>query len=126
MALPLYSALGVALGGAVGCLARWGVSRWLVPVSARLDFPLPTLVVNVLGAFLLGYLIKSRPLGDPTLGWAGVGFAGGFTTFSALAVELVALGERHTGRAALYLALSLGLGLGAAWLGMVLGNRTGG
>jgi CrcB protein len=89
--------LAVAVGGALGAGARWGVSE-LVPAAG--GFPWPTLLVNVSGSLLLGVLMvlvvdvyETHHLVRPFL---GVGVLGGFTTFSTYALEtrdLLALGE---------------------------------
>jgi len=89
--------LAVAVGGALGAGARWGVSE-LVPAAGA--FPWPTLLVNVSGSLLLGVLMvlvvdvyETHHLVRPFL---GVGVLGGFTTFSTYALEtrdLLALGE---------------------------------
>jgi CrcB protein len=89
--------LAVAVGGAMGAGARWGVSE-LVPAAG--GFPWPTLLVNVSGSLLLGVLMvlvvdvyETHHLVRPFL---GVGVLGGFTTFSTYALEtrdLLALGE---------------------------------
>lgn len=89
------------------------------------DFPLSTLIVNVAGAFLLGLLVSR--VWPHAAAWLraglGAGLLGSFTTFSAIAVSLVA--QAHAGAwwlAAGYLVLSLVLGLGAAALGLWLGR----
>ncbi len=90
---PLLAA--VALGGAVGALARWGLSE-LVPDGA--GFPWTTFVVNVVGSFLLASLpaltaVRHRPMLAVGL---GPGLLGGFTTLSAYAEQgrlLLADGE---------------------------------
>lgn len=113
----------VALGGALGSVLRYAVGLGL---AGR--FPVGTLVVNVLGSALLGYL-AARGLGmSPVARLAlGVGFCGGFTTFSALSVDTLRLaGEGRFGAALGSVALNLALGLGAAALGMKLGAVGGG
>ncbi|MFI9383693.1 fluoride efflux transporter CrcB [Kutzneria sp. NPDC052558] len=79
----------IAVGGGLGALARYGISLWLPTTPGH--FPLGTFVINVLGCFLIGVLMVrwgQRPLLRPFL---GVGFLGGFTTFSTYAVETRAL-----------------------------------
>ena len=84
----------VALGGVIGSLGRYAVGVLLPHVGG--EFPWATLVVNVSGAFAMGLLVAflvDRPgihrLARPFL---GVGVLGGWTTFSALAVDVVQLG----------------------------------
>ncbi len=81
----------VALGGAAGSAARLACSKWLAS-------PYSTLMVNLLGSFILGILagLLAREKISLTV-WqlAGVGFCGGFTTFSTFSVELVRLAYQN-------------------------------
>ena len=90
----------VALGGAVGAVARH-----LIGFSVdREAFPLGTLTVNVLGSFLLG-LLTFWPVGGDAFLLAGTGACGAFTTFSSFSVSTVRLWERgDRRRAALFVA----------------------
>jgi CrcB protein len=107
----------VALGSAIGGVARFGVSvigiRWFGP-----GFPWATLTVNILGSGFIGWLAASLPLQPPSARlFLMTGVCGGFTTFSAFSLEtlnLVRQGE--AGRAATYMAASLVL-CGLAVLG---------
>jgi len=112
----------VAFGGAFGSVARYGVSL----AAARLfglAFPWGTLFVNVLGALLIGVLsARIDPAQEDVRLLIGVGILGGFTTFSAFSLEAVRLGQHNPSTAALYVASSLVLGLGACWLGLALGR----
>lgn len=121
MPIAFTHALLIALGGALGALARWAAGRWAYQLGGT-GFPYGTLAVNLAGAFLLGVLVRWRPPGDAWLYFAGVGFAGGFTTFSALAVEVIGLWDREPLRAAAYLLLTLLLGLALAALGLWVGK----
>ncbi|MDO8149862.1 CrcB family protein [Isoptericola sp. b408] len=120
----------VAAGGAVGSVARYGVSLALPPGSG--GWPWATLAVNVLGAFLLGWLLEAvarRGLETPRLRrvrlFLGTGLLGGFTTYSALALEATALtGDGAWPLAVAYVAATLVLGTLAALLGILLGLRT--
>lgn len=108
----------VALCGGLGAVARFGLDAWL---RSRWPVLPATVVVNLLGSFLLGVLVESHArtlVGDPSLALAGVGFCGGFTTLSTAAVEVVRL--VRAGRASAALGLLLGgaaLCLAAAILG---------
>jgi fluoride exporter len=118
------SALLVALGGALGALARVGLSLWITRATAP-SFPWATLGVNTLGCLLLGLLVgltqgDDEPLRAARLGLGG-GFLGAFTTWSTFSVETITLAqEGRAGAAALNLALSLVLGLSAGALGLHL------
>jgi CrcB protein len=112
-------ALLVALGAAVGAPLRYLVSHWsreglhAVPTVG-------TIVVNVVGSFALGLLVGSGTDGR-CAALVGVGFCGALTTFSTLALEIWgALTDRRRTEAVLNVALSLALGVGAAWLGYVV------
>ena len=117
----------VVAGGAAGSLARYGVSEWLTPGH---DLPVGTLVVNVTGSFVLGALLAVLALrGDDSGGrrqarlLLGTGFLGGYTTYSALAVETETL--LRDGRVALGAAYAIGsvvLGLVAALAGIAAGR----
>jgi CrcB protein len=109
----------VGVGGFVGAFARYGVSLAMSRWSGT--FPWATLSINVVGCFLIGFLmpvVEQRPL------WLALvvpGILGGFTTFSAFGHETWRLADG--GRAALaavYVAASLGLGLAAVWGGRAL------
>lgn len=79
----------VGLGGLVGSVLRYLFS--LIPLEHESGFPLVTLGINVLGAFLLGLIMayagKSASLDPRTLLFLKVGVCGGFTTFSTFALE---------------------------------------
>ncbi len=120
----------VALGGAAGALARYGLSVWLGALGTRhgwATFPLATLLINVTGSFALGYLLTllGRGAWPPELRLAlGTGFLGAYTTFSAFSAETDALLLRgEWGRGALYVLLTVGAGLAAAVLGRAAALR---
>lgn len=107
----------VALGSAVGGMARYGVAtvgaRWLGVV-----FPWGTLAVNIIGSAFIGWLSSALPMQPPSqrLFWM-TGICGGFTTFSAFSLETMNLvREGESGRALLYVLASLTL-CGLAVLG---------
>ena len=84
-----------ALGGALGALARWGVAT-VLPHSPG-GWPWATLLVNLTGCLLLGALVAALTARTPEPPWArpflAVGVLGGYTTYSAFAVEAVGLVE---------------------------------
>lgn len=118
--MTLRLLLAVAAGGLAGTAARLAVDA-LLP-HARDGFPWSTLLVNVLGSLLLGFLVaRVWPVAPEWLrAGLGAGVLGSFTTFSALAVAML---ELPPAAAAVYLAASVVLGLGAALLGLRVGRR---
>ncbi len=112
----------VALGSALGGVARYGVAtlgvRWL-----GASFPWGTLAVNVVGSGLIGWFVSTLSATPSRLFWI-TGICGGFTTFSAFSLETFTLFRQgEFGRAALCLAASLLLcGLSVAG-GVLLGGR---
>ena len=119
----MRDALIVALGGAAGSVARWMVGQALAG-SAR-TLPWGTLAVNVAGSLLLGLVLAAWPTERPSVGrlLLGVGFCGGFTTFSTFSAELVAMLERGQGtRAGAYAVASLAAGALAMLAGLALGR----
>lgn len=124
----LHASLLVAAGGAAGSWLRFVTGRlWtgaIGPVAAS-AFPYATLTVNVLGAFamgvLAGWLARHGPPGESWRLALGVGVLGGFTTFSAFALEFGLFVERGAlGTAMLYVALSLVAGFGGLFAGLAL------
>lgn len=113
--------LYIALGGAAGALARYGLGGW-VQDRAGFGFPWGTLVVNVLGCLLIGFAMRyleAVRLAPEVRALTAVGILGAFTTFSTFSYETVALIEDGAwGRAAGYALGSLILGIAAVWVGM--------
>ena len=117
----MWNYVAVALGGVLGCCARYGVSQ-AVQVFYGKSFPLATLIINVSGCLAMGflfYLTLERVSVSPSMRVAMLtGVLGGFTTFSTFAMEALLLAEDgEMGYAVSYILLSVFLGLGAAWFG---------
>ena len=109
--MNLYKLLIIGLGGFLGSVARYVTTKF---VDDKLSpaFPYGTLTVNILGSFLLGivYIIALRKAGLTENGrlFLGVGFCGGFTTFSAFALENFSLmQEKFVGTSLLYISVSI-------------------
>lgn len=115
----------VALGGAAGSVLRYGLSLLLNAAWPALGhYPLGTLTANVIGCFLLGLVLGWQArLSEGQVLLLATGLCGGLTTFSTLEAEAWAMGRLNLARAALYLALSLSLGLGAFVGGLSLARR---
>lgn len=114
--------LAVAIGSAFGGALRYGVANAMA-MRGLTAWPLGTLLVNIVGSFVLGALVRystlSPGLNPQVQQFIGAGFCGGLTTFSALSVETLGLIQAGAlGRAVLYVVISVGAGLGAAVLGM--------
>ena len=116
----------VAFGGAVGTLFRHLLNVWtFTPV-----FPIGTVIENITGAFLLGIVTGWLSTIKTSSEWVrkgiGVGFCGGYTTTSTFAADSFIVTVQQTPAwAALYVALSLTLGLFTAWSGLGLGKTLG-
>ncbi len=116
-------ALGVGLTGALGAGARYLMVEW-VARWWRGPVPIATLIINLSGAFALGIATTAlaTPAQLPARLLIGVGFLGGYTTFSTLSFETLALARRgEVSYAWLNIGASLAGGLIAAALGMALG-----
>jgi CrcB protein len=109
--------LAIIGAGALGALARYGVSTWC---AGRGSLPWAVLVVNVVGSGVAGVAL-GLPL-DPVVQLVVVsGFCGGLTTFSTLSVETVQLAlDGHRRAAALSVTLNMVLGIAALVVGLVL------
>jgi CrcB protein len=116
--------LVIALGGALGALARYGIAIHLAPSNSG-EFPTATVFANVLGSFLVGvayvFMVERGGLPVLTRDMLMIGFLGAFTTFSAFSLEALLLWQAgHIQMALLYLFLTLFLCLvavtSAVWL----------
>lgn len=118
----MMNLLLVALGGAMGSAARYGVGLAAARVFGA-AFPWGTLIVNVVGGFAMGALAaRMGPSTENLRLLLGVGVLGGFTTFSAFSLDTLRLMEREPGSALLYVLASLILSIGACWAGLMLGR----
>jgi CrcB protein len=112
--------IGIGLVGGVGAVARLLLDG-AVTELAKHQFPVGTLAVNLLGSLVLGLLVGAA-VSTTTYRVLGTGLIGAFTTFSTWMFESHRLGEDGRLRlAGLNLALSLVLGVLAAWLGRHIG-----
>ena len=114
----------VALGGALGSVARYGVNVWTMRAFGP-GFPWGTLAVNLLGGLLMGVLVGMLARGTASQeNWRlllGVGVLGGFTTFSAFSLDTVTMLQRgDLGLAALYILVSVIGSVAALFAGLQL------
>lgn len=113
--------LFVGLAGTLGVLARYGISRITLHTDALVW---STVGINVAGSFLLGLLVASHWFERDAREALGIGFLGGFTTFSTFSVQIVMeVDAGEPGRAAGYLLASVVGGIAAAALGYSLGRK---
>ena len=122
----MRTALAVAAAGALGALARYGLEG-LVSRRAPGAFPWGTFVVNVTGAFVLGFVFtvmtEQLTVAPWIRGAVTIGFLGAYTTFSTLSFETYRLAEDGAlGLAAANALGSLAAGLAAVYLGVVAGR----
>jgi fluoride exporter len=118
--------IAIAAGGALGALARYGMSSAVYAWLGR-GFPWGTLAVNLLGSFLMGLLfvlLIERLSWAPE--WRGailIGFLGAFTTFSTFSIETLNLLEEGAMLTAfLNMVVSVWLCVLVCWVGVILGR----
>ena len=122
-----YKILIVGLGGSLGSILRFVCVR-TIDTKFNSSFPYGTLTVNIVGSFVIGvvYASVTRKTGGSEY-WSlflGAGLCGGFTTFSAFALENISLiNQKMLGTSLLYIVLSLSIGLLATGAGILVGNR---
>ena len=117
--------LWVGFGGFFGSIGRYLLSGYIQHLMKGTGFPYGTLVVNLIGCLLIGFLsqwVGARGFLSPeTRLFVFMGLLGGFTTFSTFSNETMNLWQAGESVAALSnVAVHVILGLGAAWLGHVL------
>jgi len=125
----MYSYVAIAVGGTLGCWARFGMTNLVQAIYGR-SFPYATLSINVLGSFLMGFLFietLERLAVSPVLR-TGIltGFLGGFTTFSTFSLDAALLIERHSwGVAAGYVVGSVAAAIAALFFGLAVFRSAG-
>jgi CrcB protein len=119
--------VGVALGGALGASARYGLDL-LIERRSTAVFPWSTFTINVTGCFLMGIVTAALVDRHHLPPWIRVGLVvgviGGYTTFSTFVQETWDIGDiHHAGIALAYVVASVGVGLAVLYLGMLAGRR---
>lgn len=116
----------VAAGGGAGACLRYLMTTGTDQLFGR-GFPHGTLVVNVVGSLLIGYVLEWLPQAQDSAPYLKLmlvtGLLGGFTTYSAFSVETLRLAQTgFLGRALLNIGLTLVLCLVSVWLGYLAGR----
>ena len=127
----MKAVLLVALGGAVGSVARFKLSGWVLHETPNWCFPTGTFAVNVIGCLIAGLLagmaVKQDFFTPEARLFLFTGLLGGFTTFSAFGLETLLLFKRgEPGVAIANVVVSIVVGLLVAWLGYELTARSAG
>lgn len=117
----LTNILAIAVGAAIGANLRYSLSLWAAQRWGA-SFPYGTLLVNVIGSFVIGFVLvlatTRLSLSEPMRLLIVTGLLGGFTTFSSLSFEAYTLITNGSWQAAgIYLAGSFGLGMIGVFLG---------
>lgn len=117
----------VGFGGFLGSVCRFFLAGFVHRLAPYLGIPFGTLVVNVIGCFLIGLLnglAESRQLFGPDIRlFLFIGVLGGFTTYSTFGHETLALlRDAEVSKAVTIVILHLVAGLGAVWVGDLLGR----
>ena len=121
--MNFISLLSVGTGAFIGGMVRYMISVWIKSDANR--FPLNTFLINLLGSFLIGFILNYSQKSEITFNFKlflTTGFCGGFTTFSAFSIEVIQLWQagQHS-VSVLYVVGSLVGGILFAWAGMKIG-----
>lgn len=120
--------LYIVVGGVLGTLARWYLQGWIQTTAHAGSFPLGTLLVNISGSLVLGFVAKlgtgSTLISPEVRGGLTVGLCGAFTTMSTFSYESVQLlADGDYARAGLYMAGTIVGCLAAVLLGSIAAGR---
>jgi CrcB protein len=124
----MLNTLFIFMGAGVGGLFRYWISTLTYSFLGK-SFPFGTLVVNISGCLLMGFLFillveKFDGLGPQLRSLLLIGFLGGYTTFSSFSIETMNLFENgQLLNGFLYIALSMSLCIMATWMGIILGRQ---
>lgn len=123
----------VAIGGAFGCVSRYGLGLWVQNVWPNSNWPYATFAANVLGGLFMGLLMGL--IAGPLKEWGdaerlritlGVGVLGGFTTFSTFSLEVITMFERKSyGLATGYMLASVMTSIIALLIGLMIMRKIG-
>ena len=118
----LKNSVLVSVGGGIGALLRYGLNQWI----SYAVIPWTTLLINVIGSFVLAFLTFSlfQDVRYSKLKlFVGTGLCGGFTTMSTYALETVKLLNTNPAAALLYTMLTLFIGVGMSFAGMAAASQ---
>ena len=112
----------VAFGGAFGSVSRYLLGTWIQSVSRSIDFPYGTLIVNLIGCFVIGFLSQLAEargvFTSEARAFIFIGILGGFTTFSSFGNDTInLLCDGETFNALANVGANVILGLLLVWLG---------
>ncbi|MEG0924656.1 MAG: fluoride efflux transporter CrcB [Anaerovoracaceae bacterium] len=116
--------LSVGLGGAVGSMARYGLGV----LSVKWNIPLMTFMINITGAIVMGFIVgitmTRKDISSNTILFFKVGLCGGFTTFSALSLEVLNMLENnHILAGVTYALASMVTCVIGVWIGIWMGRK---
>ncbi len=128
----LSTYLWVALGGALGSVARYWMTNWVAMLTGP-RFPWGTIIINIVGSFVIGFVaylttpIGRVPISFDVRAFVLAGICGGFTTFSSFSLQTLELARTgYWFQAGANIVLSVVLCLAAVWAGYAIGAATGG
>ena len=121
-----YNLIAVGIGGAIGAMLRYFLAGWMQQKFPQFE-PAGTLLVNILGCFLIGLLVTLEIHGvlvqERFRAFALTGVLGSLTTFSTFGLQTVILAREQNMNLAMFnVASNLGLGIAAVLLGMMAGR----
>ena len=119
--------LSIAAGGAIGAVLRYGVLA-MAPLMFGTAFPYNTILVNIIGSFLMGifvtYFTVSDSLSPELKSFLTIGLMGGFTTFSAFSLDILKMWESDQMMyAILYALVSVIFSVGAIFVGVLVAKN---
>ena len=120
--------LAVGAGGFFGSALRYLMG--MIPALNKVDFPFHTMLINILGAVIIGMIVKFSDSWEAMSGYTllllTAGFCGGFTTFSTFALESAEMIEAgRIAETAAYAVLSVLLCIGGVYIGKYLAGAIG-
>ena len=124
--MNIKTIFSIGAGCFIGGVLRYLLSQWLQSKDSA-SFPIGTLVVNIIGCFLIGIVFSLAEKGNMPVAWRlflATGLLGGFTTFSAFSMETFLMSRLgYYGMMLTYVLLSLVLGIGATFSAMMLAKH---